>query len=75
MINSWFAYDVKRRAHKLLHGSMKEHCCKVRRYIEVLKTSNDESTFILAIDPTITKEILVFQRLFVCFEGQSKIYY
>jgi len=37
VINSWFTYDVKRRAHKLLHGSMKEHYNKVGRYIEALK--------------------------------------
>ena len=70
MITSWFVYDVEKRSHKPLHGSMREPYCEVRRYIEALKAANNGSNFILAMEPIITKEILVLQAFFVCFEAE-----
>ena len=56
-------------AAKLLHGSMKEHYCKLQSYIEELKRSNSNSTFLLETDPLITQEIPAFKKFFVCFDG------
>ena len=68
-INKWLAYSVKERAHDLLRGSMKEHYCKLGRYLEKLKRSNSANILILVTNLEIVKEILIFQILVVCFKG------
>ncbi|KAL2898965.1 hypothetical protein RDABS01_024047 [Bienertia sinuspersici] len=44
-----FAYKVKYHAHKMLHGSMKEHYMKVERYIKALELASLETVLQLAI--------------------------
>ncbi|KAL2906837.1 Protein FAR1-RELATED SEQUENCE 5, partial [Bienertia sinuspersici] len=72
MVKRDFAYKVKYRAHKLLHGSMKEHYSKVGRYVEALKLCSPGTDVHLV---TYIKEKCpkpVFQRLYMCFEGVKK---
>ncbi|KAL2925190.1 Antiviral helicase SKI2 [Bienertia sinuspersici] len=40
MVKKAFAYKVKYRAHRLLHGSMKDHYNKVGQYLQAIKDSN-----------------------------------
>lgn len=56
-----------------MHGSMKEHYCKLGSYVEALKQANPNSVFEIVYHLTseehIKRSILVFQRMFICFEG------
>ena len=77
LVDQWFAYRVKYKAHKLLHGSMKEHYSKIGRYLEALKLKNPESVFYLLTQapkstPNVPLKPPVFQRFFVCYSGLSK---
>ncbi|KAL2902051.1 Antiviral helicase SKI2 [Bienertia sinuspersici] len=47
MVKKAFAYKVKYRAHRLLHGSMKDHYNKVGQYLQAIK----DSTYGGAIPP------------------------
>ncbi|XP_021993413.1 uncharacterized protein LOC110890146 [Helianthus annuus] len=74
IVNNWFAYNTKRSAHRKLHGSMKEHYCKMGSYLEALRVANPASTFeLLTVPPQFhddyTSDTEVFFRLFVCFDG------
>jgi len=51
-VNRWLAYSIEEMAHDLLYGSMKEHYCKIRKYLEQLGRSNNV-TFILVTDPKL----------------------
>ena len=51
---------------------MKDQYCKLERYIEELKRCNTGSTFILQTSLNITKNIPVFQRFFLCFQGLKR---
>jgi len=53
----------------MLHGSMFNHYSKLDRYIEELNRSNSGSSFILQTDPKIVKEIPIYQKIFVSFDG------
>ncbi|CAH9125871.1 unnamed protein product [Cuscuta epithymum] len=64
-----FAYKVKYNAHKLLHGSMKDHYKKVGRYLEALKISSPRTELQLVTLPNNNNLTPIFQRLFICFEG------
>ena len=66
------AYRVRHAAYKLLHGSMKDHYCKLGRYIEELKRSNTSSSFILQTSFNSRNDIPIFQRFFVCFDGLKR---
>ncbi|XP_056691513.1 uncharacterized protein [Spinacia oleracea] len=67
LVSRWFAYRVKYHAHRMLHGSMKEHYTKVGRYLEALKQLNPNTYFKLETDPKTNSP--TFQRLFCCFDG------
>lgn len=64
------AYKVKFHAHKLLHGSMKEHYMKVGKYLEAIRHNSPDTKLVLVADDE--KSPLVFKRLFVCFDGVAK---
>ncbi|KAL2938836.1 Filamin A-interacting protein 1-like, partial [Bienertia sinuspersici] len=63
------AYKVKYHAHKMLHGSMKEHYMKVERYIKALELASPETVLQLVVAPQPNKSTPVFNRCFTCFEG------
>lgn len=69
IIKRHFAYMVKYHAHRMLHGSMKDHYNKVGSYLGALISSSPESVFKLEIDKK--KEIFppIFQRFFVSLDG------
>ncbi|XP_074271777.1 uncharacterized protein LOC141595710 [Silene latifolia] len=69
IIKKDIAYKVKYHAHKLLHGSMKEHYSKLGSYIAALEQGNPTSVFTLYTNPNISTNPAVFQRLFVCFDA------
>ncbi|KAL2923150.1 Ribosome maturation factor RimP, partial [Bienertia sinuspersici] len=64
-----FAYKVKYHAHKMLHGSIKEHYMKVERYIKALELASPETVLQLVVAPQPNKSTPVFNRCFTCFEG------
>lgn len=64
-----FAYKVKYHAHRMLHGSMKEHYMKVERYIQAVKGSSSGTTIQLVVDTSKQTNPPIFQRLYTCFEG------
>ncbi|CAH9106999.1 unnamed protein product [Cuscuta epithymum] len=72
IISRGFAYKVKYRSHKMLHGSMEDHYKKVGRYLRALKNSSPGTELVLVTD--VNNELCrpVFQRLFTCFEGLQK---
>ncbi|XP_074290274.1 uncharacterized protein LOC141617004 [Silene latifolia] len=72
LIKKNFAYKVKYHAHKMLHGSMKEHYSKLGSYLQALSEGNPESVFKLETNPNVTSSIPVFQRLFICFDALKK---
>ncbi|XP_074287815.1 uncharacterized protein LOC141612968 [Silene latifolia] len=69
LIKKNFAYMVKYFAHRMLHGSMKEHYSKIGSYIQALTDEEPNSVFTLT---TIPGKVSVFQRLFVCFDALKK---
>ena len=60
MLDKWVLYRVRNAAHKLLHGSMRDHYYKLQNYIKELKRSNLESTFILHTKPAVFMDIPMF---------------
>ncbi|XP_021756075.1 uncharacterized protein LOC110721234 [Chenopodium quinoa] len=64
-----FSYKVKWHAHKKLHGSMREHYGKVGRYLEVVKRSSPNTHLDLVTYMEKNEPLMIFQRLYVCFEG------
>ena len=62
-----FAYKVKYKAHKLLHGSMTEHYNKLVVYVIVQKQASPTSLIEFVID-TLRQDAIVFQRLHICFD-------
>ncbi|KAH9625142.1 hypothetical protein KSS87_015101 [Heliosperma pusillum] len=69
IIKKGFAYKVKYYAHRLFHGSMKEHYSRLGSYMAALEQGNPTSTFTLFTNPNITSNPEVFQRFFVCFDA------
>ncbi|XP_074265461.1 uncharacterized protein LOC141587896 [Silene latifolia] len=69
IIKKGFAYKVKYYAHKLLHGSMKDHYSKVGSYLSVLEQEYPNNTFTLTTKPHRLESVPVFERLFVCFNS------
>ncbi|XP_074314199.1 uncharacterized protein LOC141649406 [Silene latifolia] len=67
MIKKGFAYKVKYYAHKLLHGSMKEHYSKLGVICQDFEQEYPNSIFTLCTNPHVVGSEPVFQRLFVCF--------
>ncbi|KAL2898930.1 Replicase polyprotein 1a [Bienertia sinuspersici] len=72
LVKKDFAYKVKYYAHKMLHGSMKDHYQKVGRYVEALKQASPGSCLEVVTDPTQVVAPPLFQRMFVSFEGLQK---
>ncbi|KAL2935024.1 50S ribosomal protein L19 [Bienertia sinuspersici] len=72
MVSRGFAYKVKYRAHKLLHGSMKDHYNKVGRYIQALKAASPGTDVHLVTFGKDSHSKPIFQRLYVCFDGVKK---
>ncbi|KAL2904729.1 Halomucin [Bienertia sinuspersici] len=70
LISRDVAYKVKYHAHKLLHGSMKDHYLKVGRYLKFMKQNSPDTKLVLVTDQESRPE--VFKRLFVCFDGVAK---
>ncbi|KAL2930758.1 Halomucin [Bienertia sinuspersici] len=70
LISRDVAYKVKYHAHKLLHGSMKDHYLKVGRYLKYMKQNSPDTKLVLVTDQESRPE--VFKRLFVCFDGVAK---
>ncbi|KAL2929721.1 Early nodulin-12 [Bienertia sinuspersici] len=70
LISRDVAYKVKYHAHKLLHGSMKDHYLKVGRYLEFMKQNSPDTKLVLVTDQESRPE--VFKRLFLCFDGVAK---
>jgi MULE transposase-like protein/MuDR family transposase len=68
-----FAYHVKYAAHKMLHGSMKDHYNKVMNYFEALKISCPQSKFTVVTVPNTNPPI--FQRFFVFYEALGNGWY
>ncbi|XP_076933282.1 uncharacterized protein LOC143599133 [Bidens hawaiensis] len=52
LITNWMAYKSKTSAQRKLHGSMKEHYCKLGSYLTALKQVNPTSTFKLVTIPS-----------------------
>ena len=50
MVKKGFAYKVKYRAHKLLHGSMKSHYRRVGAYIQALKATKEGHDIVLVTE-------------------------
>ncbi|XP_074297884.1 uncharacterized protein LOC141628676 [Silene latifolia] len=69
IIKKNLAYKDKYYAHKMLHGSMKEHYSKLGSYVAAPEQGNPTSVFTLYTNPNITSNPAVFQRLFVCFDA------
>ncbi|KAL2932963.1 Serum amyloid A protein [Bienertia sinuspersici] len=67
LVKVGFAYKVKYYAHRLLHGSMKEHYSKLGRYLEALKESSPNSYFKLEVDNSTHPA--TFDKVFFCFDG------
>ena len=65
-------YKVKYYAHKMLHGSMKEHYNKLGSYLEALKSKSLDTYMLLMTNPCVKTFPRVFQRLIVCFDGLKK---
>ncbi|VFQ75657.1 unnamed protein product [Cuscuta campestris] len=63
IIKKCVAYKIKYLAHKLLHGSMKEHYGKLSCYIEACRQTNPESNFEF-LTLNVGRNPAVFQRLF-----------
>ncbi|XP_074283641.1 uncharacterized protein LOC141608178 [Silene latifolia] len=72
MIKKSFAYKVKYYAHKLLHGSMKEHYSKLGSYMSVLEQEYPNSTFTLCTKPHVRMSDPVFFRMFICFDALKR---
>ncbi|XP_076916986.1 uncharacterized protein LOC143576872 [Bidens hawaiensis] len=72
LITNWMAYKSKTSAQWKLHGSMKDHYCKLKSYLTALKQVNPTSTFKLVTVPSeyygVDDCVEVFFRLFVCFD-------
>ncbi|KAL2900434.1 Nascent polypeptide-associated complex subunit alpha muscle-specific form [Bienertia sinuspersici] len=64
-----FAYKVKYYAHRLLHGSMKDHYHKVGNYLEALKKASPGTDMELISDLKEGNPHPIFQRMYMCFEG------
>lgn len=47
-----FSYKVKYNAHRMLHGSTKDHYKKLGRYLQALKMSSPNTHFSLVTDAT-----------------------
>ena len=63
-------YKVKYYSHRIiLHGSMQDHYKKLERYLEALKIGSLETYLLLVTNPFKKTLILVFHKLFVCFDG------
>ncbi|KAL2892664.1 Gag-Pol polyprotein [Bienertia sinuspersici] len=67
-----FAYKVKKAAHKMLHGSMKDHYAKLGRYIEAIIKCSPGTHISLVSTMEHDTPPQIFQRLFVSFEGLQK---
>ncbi|KAL2899215.1 Turripeptide VIII-01, partial [Bienertia sinuspersici] len=67
-----FVYKVKYYAHRKLHGSMRDHYGKVGRYLQALKKACPATDVDLVTYKHNNKGPLVFQRLYVCFDGVRK---
>ncbi|KAL2894211.1 putative hemoglobin and hemoglobin-haptoglobin-binding protein 2 [Bienertia sinuspersici] len=50
LISRDVAYKVKYHAHKLLHGSMKDHYLKVGRYLKFMKQNSPDTKLVLVTD-------------------------
>ncbi|KAL2942639.1 Protocadherin-1, partial [Bienertia sinuspersici] len=72
MVKKAFAYKVKYRAHRLLHGSMKDHYNKVGQYLQAIKDSSPGTDIKLITFEKPSHSSLIFQRLYVCFDGVKK---
>ena len=68
-VTKGFAYKVKYKAHKLLHGTMKQHYRRVGDYIQALKARCEGNDVVLVTESKRSHKQPVFQRLYVCFEG------
>ena len=55
----------------MLYGSMQEHYSRLGRYLQTLKSSGLDTYMLLRTNPCVKTFPLVFQRLFVCFDGQK----
>ncbi|KAK9075525.1 hypothetical protein SSX86_003849 [Deinandra increscens subsp. villosa] len=73
IINKWFAYNAKRSAHHMQHGSMKMHYGRLACYLSCLRNANPASTFNLVTappaDPTSPD---TFFRIYICFDVLKK---
>ncbi|KAL2943716.1 UDP-N-acetylglucosamine--N-acetylmuramyl-(pentapeptide) pyrophosphoryl-undecaprenol N-acetylglucosamine transferase [Bienertia sinuspersici] len=67
-----FAYRAKYYAHRLLHGSMKDHYHKVGNYLEVLKASSPGTDMELVSENKDGNPHPIFHRLYMCFDGVKK---
>ncbi|KAL2899948.1 Transcription initiation factor TFIID subunit 1 [Bienertia sinuspersici] len=67
LVKVGFAYKVIYYAHRLLHGSMKEHYSKLGRYLEALKESSPNSYFKLEVDNSTHPA--TFDKVFFCSDG------
>ena len=57
----------------MLHGYMQEHYNKLVRYLEALRSLSLETYVLLVTNPCNKTFPLVFQRMFVCFDGLKKV--
>ncbi|XP_076897044.1 uncharacterized protein LOC143550236 [Bidens hawaiensis] len=78
LIRKWLAYNARKCAFKMLHGSMREHYSKLGSYLAALKDINPTSTFELVTAPPgfnnqkPYSNLKTFFRLFVCFDGVKR---
>ncbi|KAL2892234.1 CREB-binding protein [Bienertia sinuspersici] len=70
VIKKTLTYRVKYHAHKMLHGSMKEHYNKLGRYLKAIQEASPETHIDLyTVPPKSKSSSPVFQRIFFCFDG------
>ena len=72
-IKKALSYKVKYYAHRMHHGSMKDHYNKFGRYLEALKIASPETFLLLVTNPYKKTFPPFFHRLFVCFDGLKKM--
>ncbi|XP_076920387.1 uncharacterized protein LOC143581504 [Bidens hawaiensis] len=76
LITNWMVYKSKTSAQRKLHGSMKEHYCKLGSYLTALKQVNPTYTFKLVTVPSeyyrvddVKQGFLAGCRKLLCLDG------
>ncbi|XP_010682934.3 uncharacterized protein LOC104897696 [Beta vulgaris subsp. vulgaris] len=71
-LSKWNCYRVKKHAHRLLHGNLKDHYSKIAAYLNELKRVDEDFRFQLQTDALENDAEHVehqFKRLYISFPG------